>query len=244
MSDLVVPDGGTLEQQQGVMQLVLFLEDNHLIDDVSLDLSGIVDLAPGQWRDLGQFFGKLNRRVNWYIGDWINWGEDNLVIRDDDGNVVASGEEAVVQVGVESTVGDRYDDAQQITGLDHGTLMNVSSICRRVARERRRKELGFWIHAEVASLSPEDQIEWLARAIDEGWNRATLRDAIREAKNPTSPEDAEASEDGDGAGGSTRSEVLEKAARLVWHQSQPTVDGAYVVPAEAMSQLASALGEE
>lgn len=234
--------GDAPPDRQATMQLLLFLEDNGLVDDVSLDLSGVDDLTPERWRLLGVFLGGLGRRVNWYVGDWVNWGEDSLVVRDDDGAVVASGEEAVIQVGVEGSNHDRYSEAERVTGLDHGTLLNISSICRKVAKARRRKELGFWIHAEVAPLDPEDQVQWLQRAIDEGWNRAALRDAIRESKNPT-PDGDGGSDEGTG-GGVSNSERLEAAARVVWHQSQPTSDGQYVVPAEAMSQLASALGEE
>lgn len=244
MNDLEIPHGDVPEAQQGMMQLLLFLEENKLIDDVGLDLSGVTDLTPTGWRDLGQFFGKLGRRVNWYIGDWLNWGEDNLVVRDDEGVIVSSGEDAAAALGVESTTRDRYDEAQQITGLDHGTLLNISSLCRKVARSRRRKELGFWIHAEVAPLEPEEQIEWLARTIEEGWNRSSLRDAIREAKNPTTPDDGGGGGDDEGSGGVSHSERLEEAARLVWRQCQPTSDGSFLVPAEAMSQLATALGEQ
>lgn len=223
MSELAIPE------QQQLFQILQTLEQSEAIDAVSLTLTD-PDLPYERWEDLGRFFGSLGRRVNWYIGDWLNFGEQIY------GHAAAQ--------GVESTTKERYNEAERVTGLDHGTLMNIRGICERIARERRRSELGFWIHAAVAPLDPEEQIEWLQRAIDEGWTRSQLQDAIKEAKNPTPPnEGGEGGGDG-GGGGLTLGERIEQAARQVWHQAQPTSDGSFLVPAETMSQLASALGEE
>lgn len=231
MSELAVPAVQDVGNRQDAMQLILNLEENGALDAVSLDLSGVPDLSRETWRDMGRFFGNLGRRINWYVGDWLNHGEDMF------------GTDEATQIGVEDTTKDRYDEAQQVTGLDRGTLLNISSMCRKIAKARRRKELGFWIHAEVAPLDPDEQVEWLQRAIDEGWRRSELRDAIREAKHPGTEDDDGGRDEGSLCGVSA-SERLEQAARLVWHQSQSTTDGSYLVPAEAMSQLASALGEE
>ncbi len=215
------------EGQTTAIQLLLDLEAAGAVDEVSLNLTDL-DMPYQRWEDLGRFLGGLQRRTNWYLGDWLNFGE------------ALYGQEA--SQGIDSTTKQRYDEAERVTGLDHGTLMNIRSICGRVARERRRSELGFWIHAAVAPLDPEEQIEWLQRAIDEGWTRVQLQDAIKEAKNPTPPEPEP--DGGGGGGGLTISERVEQAARLVWQQAQPTSDGSFLVPAESMSQLAAALGEE
>lgn len=215
---------------RGAIQLLLDLEAAGAVDEVSLTLTD-PEMPYTRWEDLGRFLGNLDRRSRWYIGDWMNFGE------------AVYGEQAAQ--GVDATTADRYNEAERVTGLDHQTLINIRSICARVPRERRRKELGFWVHAEVAALVPEDQVEWLQRAIDEGWTRSQLRAAIRESKNPAAPP-AEPEPVG-GDGGPTplsRAERLEAAARVVYNTAQTTSDGSKLVPAEAWAQLAEALGEE
>jgi hypothetical protein len=224
MTDLVRHDE---EERHGAIQLLLSLEAEGKADEVSLTLTD-PDMKIEAWEALGRFLGSIDRRARWYIGDWLIFGES------------VYGEDAAQ--GVESTTRERYDEAARTTGLDHGTLMNIRSVCAKVARSRRRKELGFWIHAEVSPLEPEEQSQWLQKAIDSGWTRNELRDAIREAKGGL-PEPGPEPPPGPGAM-LTIGERIEHAARLIHQQAQPTPDGAYLVPAEPMMQLREALGEE
>lgn len=217
----------TTEAERGAIQLLLDLESTGRADEVSLTITD-PDLPYETWEALGRFLGSIDRRSRWYIGDWLNFGE------------AIYGEQA--SQGVEATQAERYNEAERITGLDHGTLMNVASICGRVARSRRRKELGFWIHAEVAALEPDEQVEWLEVALQEGLKRNELRDRIREAKKGPS-EPAPVIEES-GEPGMSRAEMIEQAARRVFHQSQPTSEGGALVPAEPWASFTAALGEE
>lgn len=218
----------TTAAERGAIQLLLELEQEGKADEVSLTITD-VDLPYETWEALGRFLGSIDRRSRWYVGDWLNFGE------------AIYGQEAAQ--GVEDTQANRYDEAERVTGLDHGTLMNVASICGRIARSRRRKELGFWIHAEVAALEPDEQVEWLEIAVQEGLKRNELRDRIRDSKRPPAPEEPEP-EPQEGEPVMTRAEIVEQAARRVYHQGQPTSEGGALVPAEPWAQLASALGEE
>jgi hypothetical protein len=78
-------------------------------------------------------------------------------------------------VFMERRYGQTYTQAALITGLTERTLTNYASTAHRVPRERRRPELGFSHHEEVASLEPEDQDVWLDKAVVNKWNRAELR---------------------------------------------------------------------
>jgi hypothetical protein len=216
----------TLNDQSGAMELLVDLERSGGADDVSLTLPA---LPYDEWEALGRLLGAVDKRVNWYIGDWINHGE------------ALYGEQA--SQGVEATTSERYSIAESITGKEHGTLMNVASICGRIARERRRKELPFWVHAEVAALEPDEQVRWLEAAIEAGLSRGALRDAIRAEKNPPPPEVVADPGEHEPAGPSI-GERIETAARLVYNQGHPTEDGGALVPAEAWAQLRAALGEE
>lgn len=209
----------------GLVQLVLDLEKGGALTKVSLDLTD-TKMPIDRWLALGRFLGDIDGSTRWWIGDWLIFGEGIY------------GEESAQ--GVDDIHG-RYDEAQRITGLDHGTLMNIRSICARIPRERRRPEVKFWIHAEVAALEPNEQKAWLTKAIKNGWNRAQLREAIREAKggDPADPNPG----NGGGASRLSQSEQLHAAAHLVWVQAQKATDGSFVVPPEPMAQLAAALGE-
>jgi hypothetical protein len=171
----------------------------------------------------------MDHAIRWWIGDWLNFGEE------------VYGEDAAQ--AVESTRSERFDEAERVTGLAPQTLINISSVCRRISKSRRRPELHFSTHEVVASLEPNEQKEWLARAVKEEWTRADLRAALHEAQNPDD-EGSTASGNGSLAGGLTLSERLEAAARLVYHQGQPQRDGNVLVPGEAWQHLTAALGEE
>lgn len=211
------------------VQLLIELEKEGKCDEVSLTLTD-PDMTYDAWEALGRFLGSIDRRARWYIGDWLNFGE------------ALYGEEAAQ--GVEATTADRYSQAERVTGLDHGTLMNIRSVCSKVPRRNRRPELGFWIHSEVAKLDVDEQPKWLDKAIKKSWTKNDLRDAVRTAKRGKDSE-------GDGAEDALAAEPplslsdrIEAAARLVYGQSQNNSDGDFIVPASAMAQLREALGEE
>lgn len=182
------------------------------------------------WENIGRAVSFVGTAWQWWIGDWVNLGEELF------------GEEAAQ--AVEHNTSARYSKAEAITGVDHGRMMNIASVCRKIARSRRRSELSFSHHEAVSALEPEEQTEWLSRCIEEEWTREELRQAIRDTKNPPEPEDDDGGAGGDGANRATVSERIEEAARLVFHQAQSTSDGTYLVPPEPMKQLAAALGEE
>lgn len=221
------------DENRGAIQLLLDLEVEGKADDVSLTLTD-PDMTYDSWEALGRFLGKIDKRTRWYIGDWLNFGE------------AIFGHEAAQ--AIEATQKDRYSEIERVTGLDHATILNIQSLCRRVKRAQRREELGFWVHTPVSPLEPAEQELWLQRTIDAGWTRKELADAIKDANNPPTLDPAstngnsghtEAAEPG-----LSRSERLEAAARLVYQQGQSTSEGTFVVPPEPWAQLASALGEE
>lgn len=183
------------------------------------------------WENIGRCIGFVGNAWQWWVGDWLNFGEMKF------------GEESAQAVDTQES---RYDIAKRITPVDQGRLQNIRSVCGRVAASRRRVELTFSHHEEVAALDPEEQVVWLQRAVTNQLTRAELRQAIRDEKNPPEPDPdpvppANGGDDGDGP---TRTEQLLKAAQLVYQQAQSTSDGAYLVPQSAMAQLAAALGED
>lgn len=220
-TDLAVQD-----DRPGAIECLIALENAGSLTRVSFDMTD-PDTPFETWIAIGRLFGEVSRTVNWLIGDWIIFGE-NLY-----------GEDQASQ-GFDD-LQSRYSEAQRVTGIDHGTMLNIASICRRVARPQREEALGFWIHEEVAKLKPREQTKWLRRSIKESWNRADLRRAIRDAEKGADPEASDPP--GGSSDGLTEDERVLAAAKLVWSQGEVREDGV-VVPLEAWAQLGAAFGNE
>lgn len=71
-----------------------------------------------------------------------------------------------------------------------GTLWNIASVARRVESSRRREDLSFSHHAEVAAFEPDEQEAWLADAVRHNWSVRELRDEIQRARDGRKPEPA------------------------------------------------------
>lgn len=108
--------------------------------------------------DLCSFLGVLGRGCEWWTGDLL--------------------------LQIEMRYGDKVTQAADATGFAPQTIMNRMSICSRIPRQRRREELNFSVHAEVAYREPEEQDQWLERAVLNGWKRGDLRAAMRNGGTP------------------------------------------------------------
>jgi hypothetical protein len=221
-TDLVRPSRETFS-------ILANLEAAGVIDEVSLTLTD-PDLPFDTWLAILRALGVVDRASRWHIGDALNFGEALY------GEISAQ--------AVEATPSERYDEMQRITGMDRQTLMNIASICRRVAKSRRRRELGFWIHAEVAKLEPDEQVRWLEETVSKGWHRAELKQAIKNDGAPELDPVADAGEGDPPTDHRSRAERVVDAARDVWTQGQPTGRGTVEVPDTAWARLEEALGEE
>ena len=118
------------------------------VTETGLNLDGI-DLTYDQCEALAAMLGRVKRATSWIVGDLLAYSERKF-----------------------------SEEAPQIaeaTGLAPQTLLNLASVSRRVAPERRRASLPHGVHAEVASLLPDEQEEWLSRAEQGDWSRSDLR---------------------------------------------------------------------
>ena len=113
-------------------------------------------LAFEAWQAAGAQIARVVDSSAWCLGDWLVYGERRFI--------------------------DRYRDAVAAVGLEYQTLRNYAWVTRRFELSRRRQCLTFQHHAEVASLSSQEQDEWLDRAERGGWSRNQLRKAVRDAR--------------------------------------------------------------
>jgi hypothetical protein len=134
--------------------LLRTLEDLGAATETSLDLP--VTITYKQYEALGVALSRAHRAVCWMIADWINQGE--------------------------ALFDERVHQAVEATGLNRYTLDNYARIARDVPRERRVVGVPFGVHAEVASLEPDQQTLWLEKAKANDWRRDELRAELRPVK--------------------------------------------------------------
>jgi hypothetical protein len=122
----------------------------------------LVAWSPGQdidvrtWVKTGQRLGGMTRCSQWWLGDWVRYGNARW--------------------------GEKYKEASRITGYDVQSLRNMAYVAGSIETYRRRDNLTWSHHAEVAPLDPEEQDRWLKLAETERMSVADLRIELRSAR--------------------------------------------------------------
>jgi hypothetical protein len=114
------------------------------------------DIGLHEWSAVGRRFGEIGRCSQWWLGDWIHYGNAKF--------------------------GERYSRAAKLTGYDAQSLMNMVYVASRFEIYRRRENLSWSHHATVAALDVGDQEYWLSRATADRLSVADLRVALRGAR--------------------------------------------------------------
>lgn len=119
-------------------------------------LSFSKDTPRGVWSAVLLKLRDAERSVQWWIGDAMAYGELHY------------GESAFADL-------ERQDK----------TLANWATVARKVHPSRRREDVRFSHHAEVASLPPEQQTEVLERVSTEDLTVSETRDLVRQEQQST-----------------------------------------------------------
>lgn len=96
-----------------------------------LSATGLVlpeDLPYTEWERIGGTLKRMEKSVQWWIGDWLRFGERKY--------------------------GQMYSQALDGTNFSYGSLANMKYVAEHVESSRRRENVPFSHHQEVASLSP------------------------------------------------------------------------------------------
>lgn len=124
-----------------------------------LSRTGLV-IDPGlpyeNWEKIGSVLRGIEGSIQFWIGDWIRYGEN--------------------------AYGEKYSQATDETGYEEKSLRNMVYVAEHVDLSLRRDNLPFAHHKEVAALEPEDQKRWLDKAESEHLNVHDFRQAIRQEK--------------------------------------------------------------
>jgi N6-adenosine-specific RNA methylase IME4 len=133
------------------------------VGDRSFQL-GLFDLKPtglgvrgtpsrAEWEACGVLLRRIEGAVQWWIGDWLNYGE--------------------------KAYGEKYTEAEDLTELERGTLKNYAYVASRIQTSLRNDDLPYHVHVAVAPLEPNQQRAMLARALAEQLTVGEVRAAIR-----------------------------------------------------------------
>jgi hypothetical protein len=114
------------------------------------------DIDYPEWVEHGRRLGRLARCSQWGLGDWINYGVPKYK--------------------------KSYVQAAKITGYDVHTLTNMAYVASRFNSSRRRDNLTWSHHAELAPLEPDECEQWLDRASNDRLSVADLRIELRASR--------------------------------------------------------------
>jgi len=120
-------------------------------------------LTAEQWQEIGSHLDQLAGSSQWWLGDWLLHGEG------------------------QAEWGSMYDQVVDEFGQKYGSAANAKSIAEKFDFSRRRENLPWGHHAEVASLPRDDQeelLDWAEENGDDGKpvTRMRLRERVRERR--------------------------------------------------------------
>jgi hypothetical protein len=94
-----------------------------------------------KWSALGVKIGQAVRCMEFVIGDWLVYGEQNFA-------------KSRVEPG-------RYKEALRTTGIDYALLRDYAYVSRNVSLSVRTDKLSWFHHRLIARLKPEKQRHWI-----------------------------------------------------------------------------------
>jgi hypothetical protein len=123
------------------------------------------ELEHGEWIAAGRRLGAIGRCSQWWIGDWIRYGN--------------------------SKWGEKYAEAARVTGYDVASLRNMAWVAARFDLSLRSDTLTWSHHVLLAPLEADEQRRWLERANQERLSVADLRIELRSRREGEPPAAAE-----------------------------------------------------
>lgn len=137
---------------------------NELSNTFAADVSPVgwqpsTPLSFDEWESVGNTLLAIDKSLNWWVGDWLNYGEAKW--------------------------GEMYSQAEAVTGWGYDRLARAKWVASKVPFCLRRQTLSWTCHLNVAHLlTTTEQKEWLDKAETEGLHSAELKKAIKQASLP------------------------------------------------------------
>lgn len=127
-------------------------EAGAVVTDTSLRFEDPAALTWEEYERLGSFLGALGRGYPWWVGDFLNTGED--------------------------VFGEQFAQIEALLPHSPQTCANYKSVAKHVPFSRRRG-LHLSVVSEVAYLEPRKRDELLDQAVKGNWKREEMREARR-----------------------------------------------------------------
>lgn len=105
------------------------------------------------------FAGQANDAAKWALGDLLIFGE--------------------------SRYGEEYAQVLDVARISERQAERYRYVAQQVRPSRRRENLSFTHHEEVAALEPSDQERLLGNALDSSWSTGDLRGRVRDLRAAT-----------------------------------------------------------
>lgn len=118
---------------------------------MELSITGVHKIE--DWLEVGKLLTGMESSLNWWIGDWLVFGEH--------------------------TYGQKYSQAESVTKHRQDYLKACNFVSSKVPAENRIQGLSWSHHREVAALSVSEQKRWLTKALDNEWTVSELRINMR-----------------------------------------------------------------
>lgn len=118
-----------------------------------------------EWERCGAFLSQIDGTVQWWVGDWLNAGEDRY--------------------------GELAAQAIDARHWREETVRVYRWVCKQIPPVSRLTNVSFQLHQEVAALPEAERDAWLIRCADECLTREQLRHQIKTAKAEASESTAE-----------------------------------------------------
>jgi hypothetical protein len=108
-----------------------------------------------EWLDAGRLLTGMESSLNWWIGDWLVFGEH--------------------------TYGQKYSQAEAVTKHRQDYLKACNFVSSKVPAQNRIGGLSWSHHREVAALPVAEQKKWLNKALENEWAVSELRINMRKS---------------------------------------------------------------
>jgi hypothetical protein len=158
------------------------------------------ELAYDEWLRQGARLGLAGRSAGWWIGDWVRYGT--------------------------ARYGSKYTAAARVTGYDRQTMMNMVYVATRFEFSRRRENLSWSHHAELAALAVDEQDRWLSRALEQRLSVRDLRELLLADERPRGRSRSRRDAARGGAASASALEQVPGGSRSQAPEAAPSGDGA------------------
>ncbi len=134
------------------------------ITDLGIQFDGELDFD--EWSDVGKQLGRVARTSLFWVGDWLNYGQDQW----------NAGQRFQKMPEGQR---ERFEQAMRLTGLELSTLHGAAHVARRIPIEVRSPQLSFEHHRLISRVSNEQKRrEWIQKTEGSKLTTRRLRKSI------------------------------------------------------------------